>query len=313
MATILVTGGAGFIGSNFTRTALAAGHRVRVLDDLSSGLCENVDGLDVEFEIGSLIDPDTVNAAVRGVDSVVHLGAIGSVPLSVADPVRCNDVNVGGTMAIMQAARAAEVQHVVFFSTSAVYGANPASPVGEREWVRPMTPYGVSKLAGEQYLLAAQQSYGLQTLVFRPFNVYGPGQRANHAYAAVIPAFVDAAFAGRPLRIEGDGEQTRDFCFVSTVCRLLLAAVERRVSHPEPVNLAYSTQTSINDLVAAVGRAAGVDPVVQSAPARIGDVKHSRAANDSLLALFPEVRPESLDEGLAATVAWWREAGLTRS
>ncbi|XAS77646.1 NAD-dependent epimerase/dehydratase family protein [Dermatophilaceae bacterium Sec6.4] len=303
---ILVTGGAGFIGSNFTRTALDAGHRVRVLDDLSSGLRENLDGLDVELVIGSLTDPEVVLSAVRGVDSIVHLGAIGSVPLSVADPVRCNDVNVNGTMAVMQAARSAGIEHIVFFSSSAVYGANPASPAGEREWVAPMTPYGVSKLAGEQYLLAAQQSYNLQTLVFRPFNVYGPGQRADHAYAAVIPAFLDAALAGRPLRVEGDGEQTRDFCFVSTVCRLLLAAVERRVSHPEPVNLAYSTQTSINDLVAAVGRAVGVSTHVDFAAARIGDVKHSRAANDSLLRLFPEVTPETLDEGLAATVAWWR-------
>lgn len=122
----------------------------------------------------------------------------------------------------------------------------------------------------------------------------------------MIPAFLDAALAGRALRIEGDGAQTRDFCFVATVCRVLLAAVERRVWHPEPVNLAYSTQTSINELVAAVGRATGVSPRVDFAPARIGDVLHSRAANDTLQQLFPEATPESLDEGLAATVAWWR-------
>ncbi|UIJ36269.1 NAD-dependent epimerase/dehydratase family protein [Allobranchiibius sp. GilTou73] len=252
MATILVTGGAGFIGSNFTRAALAAGHTVRVLDDLSTGLRDNLGDVHAEVVIGSLTDPEVLAGAVAGVEHIVHLGAIGSVPSSVQDPVRCNEVNVTGTVGLIEAARAAGVRHVVFFSSSAVYGANPATPIGERDWVRPMSPYGASKLSGEQYLLAAQQSYGLQTLVFRPFNVYGPGQRADHAYAAVIPAFLDATLAGRPLRIEGDGEQTRDFLFVATVCRVLLAAVERGVWHPEPVNLAYSTQTSINDLVSAI-------------------------------------------------------------
>ncbi|WP_243758105.1 NAD-dependent epimerase/dehydratase family protein [Allobranchiibius sp. GilTou38] len=305
MATILVTGGAGFIGSNFTRAALAAGHTVRVLDDLSTGLRDNLGDIHAEVVIGSLTDPEVLAGAVAGVEHIVHLGAIGSVPSSVRDPVRCNEVNVTGTVGLIEAARAAGVRHVVFFSSSAVYGANPATPIGERDWVRPMSPYGVSKLSGEQYLLAAQQSYGLQTLVFRPFNVYGPGQRADHTYAAVIPAFLDATLAGRPLRIEGDGEQTRDFLFVATVCRVLLAAVERGVWHPEPVNLAYSTQTSINDLVSAVGRAAGAYPQVEHVPGRIGDVKHSRAANDTLRQLFPDIEPESLDEGLAATVAWW--------
>lgn len=306
MAHLLVTGGAGFIGSNFVRTALSAGHRVRVLDDLSSGSPGNLTGLDADVVVGSLTVPEVVGRAVDGVDSIVHLGALGSVPSSVADPVRCNEVNVTGTVGLIQAARSADVRHIVFFSSSAVYGANPASPIGERDWVRPMSPYGVSKLAGEQYLLAAQQSYGLRTLVFRPFNVYGPGQRADHAYAAVIPAFLDAALSGRPLRIEGDGEQTRDFCFVATVCRVLLSAVERGIWYPEPVNLAYSTRTSVNQLAAAVGRATGVDPQIEHGTARVGDVKHSRAANDVLRQLFPEVQSESLDDGLAATVRWWR-------
>jgi UDP-glucose 4-epimerase len=183
---------------------------------------------------------------------------------------------------------------------------NPALPKHEREWVRPMSPYAVSKLAAEQYTLAYQTVYDLQTLAFRFFNVYGPRQRAGHVYAAVIPTFVDQMLRGEPVTINGDGFTSRDFTYVGSVCRVLLDAVERRVTHPEPVNLAFGTSTTLlallDELETTVGRPARR---IHGDP-RPGDVPHSQADNSSLRALFPEVSPVDLSAGLADTVEWFR-------
>lgn len=303
---LLITGGAGFIGSNLARTALAAGHEVSVLDDLSTGHKANLSGLDVHFVEGSLLEERALDASLEGVDSVVHLGALPSVPRSISAPLASHAVNATGTLQLLERMRAHAVGHVVSASSSSVYGSNPALPKGEREWVRPMSPYAVSKLATEQYTLAYQQSFGFASLAFRFFNVYGPGQAAGHAYAAVIPAFVDAILSGRPVPLQGDGSQSRDFTYVGTVCRVLLDAAERRVSHPEPINLAFGTNTSLLDLLDLLRAEIGVDFDVENLPSRPGDVKHSQAQNDQLRALFPAVEPATLEQGLKETISWFR-------
>jgi len=303
---ILITGGAGFVGHNLARKALDAGHEVTVIDDLSNGYRDNLDGLDVRFVEGSFLDDSLLDDALVGVDSVIHLGALGSVPRSIANPLRTHHANATGTLNVLERARRADVGHVVVSSSSSVYGMNPALPKSEREWVRPMSPYAVSKLATEQYVLAYQQSFGMDTLAFRFFNVYGPGQRAGHVYAAVIPVFVDALLRDEPLQVNGDGTQSRDFTFVGTVCDVLMDAAERRVTHPEPINLAFGTNTNLLDLIAKIEVAIGKKATVFHREPRAGDVPHSQADNSSLRGLFPAVIPTTLDEGIARTVAWFR-------
>ncbi|MGZ4519072.1 MAG: NAD-dependent epimerase/dehydratase family protein [Mycobacteriaceae bacterium] len=304
---ILITGGAGFIGSNLARLTLEHGHDVVVLDDLSTGFEQNLEGLPVRLVRGSILDQRALAEAVSGADSIVHLAALGSVPRSIKDPVATHHANATGTLSVLEAAREAQVGHVVVASSSSVYGMNPALPKREREWVRPMSPYAVTKLATEQYPLAYQQSYGMRTTAFRFFNVYGPLQAAGHAYAAVIPTFVDALLAGQPLPINGDGTQSRDFTYVGTVCRVLLDACERQLSHVEPVNLAFGTNTTLLELVAAIEEVSGLRAEVAHRPARAGDVMHSQADNAVLRSLFPDVAPVSLEQGLRETIEWFKE------
>ncbi len=298
---ILVTGGAGFIGMNLAARLVASGHSVAVIDNLSNGHRDNLDGLDVDFVEGSILDDFALERAMAGADSVVHLAALGSVPRSIADPLTSHMNNATGTLNVLVTAQRLGVPHVIAASSSSVYGLNPALPKSEREWVRPMSPYAVSKLATEQYTLAFQQSFGLETLAFRFFNVYGPGQRAGHVYAAVVPVFIDSLMKDRPLPVHGTGEQSRDFTYVGTVCEVLADAVERRVSHPEPVNLAFGTNTSLIDLIKELEGVSGTHPEVEYQAARAGDVPHSRAHNATLRGLFPNVLPVSLHEGLLAT------------
>ncbi len=302
---ILITGGAGFIGSNLTRRALARGWGVAVLDDLSTGYPENLDGLDVDFVHGSLLDQTALRRACEGADTVVHLAALGSVPRSIADPISSHHANATGTLLLLEQARRQGAGHVVVSSSSSVYGLNPALPKHEREWVRPMSPYAVSKLAEEQYTLAYQQSFGLTTLALRFFNVFGPRQRAGHAYAAVIPKFIEALFNEQPLLVQGDGTNSRDFTFVGTVCDVLMDAVDRRVTHPEPVNLAFGTNTSLLTLISTLRDVTGREPHVVFTNPRSGDVPHSQADPSRLHHLFPDIRPVGLSAGLRQTVDWY--------
>lgn len=303
---ILITGGAGFVGSNLARTALEQGHSVRVIDDLSTGYRDNLDGLDVDFIEGSINERGKMDQAIAGVDSVVHLAALGSVPRSIQNPIATHQANVDGTLSVLESARSHGIDHVIFSSSSSVYGMNPAMPKQEREWVRPMSPYAVSKLAAEQYVLAYGTAYGIESLAFRFFNVYGPGQRAGHVYAAVIPVFIDTLMKGEPLPINGDGSNSRDFTYVGTVCRVLLDAVERKVSHSEPVNLAFGTNTTLLELIDEIADVSGQTPELLHRDPRPGDVAHSQANNDSLRALFPDVEPVSLPDGLSATHEWFQ-------
>jgi UDP-glucose 4-epimerase len=310
-STVVVTGGAGFIGANLVRHLLDSGAagRVVVVDDLSSGALANLEGSGADVRTGSILDPDLLDAALAGADAVVHLAAVPSVPRSVADPMTTHAANVTGTLEVLQAVRRAGGPHLLLASSSSVYGANPTLPKVETLMTAPLSPYAVSKLAAEAYALAFAQCYGLTVLPFRFFNVFGPLQAAGHAYAAVVPTFVDAALAGRPVPVHSDGEQTRDFTYVGTVAAVLTDAVRRRVTSDGPVNLAYGTRTSLNDLLRRIEHQLGTPVARTPLPAREGDVRHSQADNARLRALFPDVEPVALDEGLAATIAWFRGQG----
>ncbi len=305
---IVVTGGAGFIGSNLGRELLSRPEvdEVVAFDDLSTGNPANLDGTGVRLAVDTILDPDALDRAFAHADAVVHLGALPSVPRSVKDPLASHHANATGTLEVLQAARRAGGVHVIVASSSSVYGANRELPKRESMRTAPLSPYAVSKQATEAYALAFGHTYGLPTLAFRFFNVYGPLQPAGHAYAAVIPAFVDAALRGVPLTVHGDGEQTRDFTFVGTVARVIADAVVRRVSDPDPVNLAFGSRTSLNGLVDLLADILGFRPDVARTEPRAGDVRDSQADNARLRALFPDVDAVPLPEGLQATVDWFR-------
>lgn len=304
---VLVTGGAGFIGSNLCRRLLteAAVDVVTVIDDLSTGYASNINGLPVRFVRGSILDEDALSEAVRGADAIVHLAALGSVPRSVADPVSSHEANASGTLAVLQAARRVGGAHVIMSSSSSVYGANPVIPKSEELMCQPMSPYAVSKLAAEQYLMAFAQCYELPVLPFRFFNVYGPRQMAGHAYAAVIPVFVEAALRGSPLPINGDGSHSRDFTFVGTVTDILTRAVLTRATG-DPTNLAFGSRTTLLELIGVIERAVGRKAVIEFRPERSGDVRHSQADNERLRSLFGDLQPVPLEAGVAETVDWMR-------
>ena len=305
---IVVTGGAGFIGSNLARELLGRPEvdHVTAFDDLSTGRRENLHGTGAELVEATILDPEALDSAFAGARAVVHLGALPSVPRSVLDPVASHHANATGTLEVLQAARRAGDIPVVVASSSSVYGANRELPKRESMRTAPISPYAVSKQATEAYALSFGHTYGLPTLAFRFFNVYGPLQAAGHAYAAVIPAFVDAALRGVPLTVHGDGEQTRDFTFVGTVCRVLADAAVRGVSDLDPVNLAFGTRTSLNSLIGLIGEALGQAPEVNHTEPRAGDVRDSQADNSRLRALFPDVEPVALKDGVQATVDWFR-------
>lgn len=304
---LLITGGAGFIGSNLSRHALDGGHDVTVLDDLSTGFEDNIDTDKVTFVRGSITDPDAVDEALNGINAVIHLAALGSVPRSVKDPVTTHHANIDGTLNVLERMRHNGISQLTYASSSSVYGKNPAMPKDERQWVRPMSPYAVTKLASEQYVLAYQESYGFSTTAFRFFNVYGPGQRPGHAYAAVIPIFLDALLRGEQLPVNGSGEQSRDFTFVDTVCQALLTSATERAQHSEPINLAFGTNTSILDLIDLIGEITGFTPQVAHREPRVGDVPHSQAANDRLREAFPSVAPVPLENGVRRTWEWMQQ------
>lgn len=307
---VLITGGAGFIGANLVREFRRNDPEIelRVLDDLSTGFLENLDGTDVDFRLGSVADPAAVVSATEGVDSIVHLGALGSVPRSVADPVATHIANLDGTLQVLEAARRSDA-HVVFASSSSVYGANRRLPKNENDWTRPLSPYAVSKLGAESYALAYQSSYGLPVLPFRFFNVYGPLQSAGHAYAAVIPKFLDRIREGRSILIEGDGEQSRDFTSVRTVCAVIRDAVERRVASESPVNLAYGSMTTVNELADMIEDEIGRPIEREHVSARIGDVRASTADGALVRELFPAIEPVPLSLALPETVRWYLDGG----
>lgn len=306
---VTVTGGAGFIGANLVRALESGGHDVTAIDDLSTGAVTNLDGTSARLVEGTILDDEALDEAVAGSGAIVHLAARPSVPRSIADPVASHEANASGTLSVLQAARRHGNIHTIVASSSSVYGANRTLPKSEDLLPQPMSPYAVSKLATETYALAYQRSYGLPTLAFRFFNVFGPLQAAGHAYAAVIPAFVDAALRDEPLTVHGDGLQSRDFTYVGTVCSVIADALERTVTSPCPVNLAFGSRRTLIDVIALLGEMLGTELAVRHVDPRPGDVRHSQADQSRLRALFPATDEVPFADGLAATVAWFRTLG----
>jgi len=303
---VMVTGGAGFIGANLCRNLELAGHRATAFDDLSTGSSQNLDGTAAELVVGTILDGEHLARAAEEVDAIVHLAARPSVPRSIVDPVASHLVNATGTVNVLEAARRDGGRQVISAGSSSVYGANPELPKHEGLATRPVSPYAASKLATEAYTLAYGHSYDLPTMAFRFFNVFGPLQAAGHAYAAVIPAFVDAALRGEPLPVNGDGTQSRDFTFVDTVCAVITDAVSRGVSHDLPVNLAYGTRTDLRGVIELLEEILCTSLAVDFRPTRPGDVPHSQADDSQVRNLFPDVEPVPLDIGLKSTVDWMR-------
>jgi UDP-glucose 4-epimerase len=261
---------------------------VVVLDDLSTGSKANLAGVDgVELVEGSILDTALLDELMPGTAAVIHLGARPSVPRSIVDPFASHEVNATGTLRVLEAARHHGSPLVVVASSSSVYGANPIIP--KREDLAPMPV----------------SSYDLPTLAFRFFNVFGPLQAPDHAYAAVVPVFLAAALRGEPLPVHGDGLQTRDFTYVGTVCAVLVDAVVRQVTDPRPVNLAFGTRYSLLDVIAQIEEQLSHPLEREHAGPRAGDVRDSQADQTNLRRLFPDVEPVPLKDGLAATIAWF--------
>ena len=310
-ARYLVTGGAGFIGSNLVATLAAAGERVRVLDNCSTGSWEHLDGIPeqslVERIEGDIRDASMVAKAMTGVEVVFHEAALGSVPRSVETPIESDSVNVGGTVTVLDVARRSGVRRLIFAASSSAYGETPALPKHEDMPAMPLSPYAVTKLACEKYLAVFAALYGLETLNLRYFNVFGPNQTPNGAYAAAIPRFVSWALAGEPIQIYGDGEQTRDFCYIDNCVRAnLLAATTSSKLAGQVVNVAGGRRIALNDLCREIERVLGRPVDVKHVAERPGDIRHSLAdigRAGELLGYEPKVRWE---DGIEPTVRYLR-------
>jgi nucleoside-diphosphate-sugar epimerase len=317
MAHYLVTGGGGFIGSHLVERLLTDGHRVRVLDDFSTGRRSNIEAVRsagperLHVSTGDIRDEKLTRDAMSGVEGVFHLAALGSVPRSVSHPLETHAVNGTGTLNLLLAARDEGVRRVVFAGSSSVFGALEILPKLEDHPTLPISPYGLSKLVGENYMRLFHELYGLETVTLRYYNVFGPRQNPKGQYAAVIPIFIAKLLAGEKPVVDGDGEQTRDFTYVSNVVDANILAMEQPAEKIAPglFNIAAGGRHSLNRLLAILGEALGVDPQAIHGPARPGDIKHSQAditrAREHL-GFTPAV---SFEEGLRRTVAYFKDQG----
>jgi len=302
---VLVTGGAGFIGSNLVDALVSNGDEVVVLDDLTTGYAENVNPA-ARLIVGDVADPERVAAAVQGAEAVFHLAAARAVLRSVQQPLATDRTNTGGTLTVLEASRQAGARRVVCTSSSSVYGGVAPTPTSESAPVRPRSPYAVSKLAGEHYGRVYWELHGLETVSLRLFNVFGPRQRPDSQYAAVIPIFIEALRTGTPPQIHGDGQQSRDFTFIDDVVAALLAAARAPAADcaGQVYNAAGGGEHTLLDLLAALERILGVRVPPVHVEARAGDVRRSRAdcsAAGRDLGWSPGV---SFGDGLDRTVAW---------
>ncbi|MGY2172441.1 NAD-dependent epimerase/dehydratase family protein [Pseudomonas gingeri] len=301
-APILITGGAGFIGSNLAERLLAKGYSIRVLDDLSTGKRGNLalDDPRVELIEGDVADAALVARAMLGCQAVVHLAAVASVQASVDDPVRTHQSNFIGSLNVCEAMREAGVKRVIFASSAAVYGNNgEGESIDEDTPKAPLTPYASDKLASEYYFDFYRRQHGLEPVIFRFFNVFGPRQDPSSPYSGVISIFSERAEKGLPITVFGDGEQTRDFIYVGDLVQVLVQALEAPQVQEGAINVGLNRSTTLNQMLQALGDVVGPLPPVTFAPARSGDIRHSRANNRRLLERFAFPEPTPMSVGLA--------------
>ncbi|NWD70301.1 NAD-dependent epimerase/dehydratase family protein [Pseudomonas gingeri] len=299
---ILITGGAGFIGSNLAEALLEQGYSLRILDDLSTGKRSNLalDNPRVELIEGDVADAALVAQVMRGCRAVVHLAAVASVQASVEDPVRTHQSNFIGTLNVCEAMRQTGVKRVLFASSAAVYGNNgEGESIAEDTAKSPLTPYASDKLASEQYLDFYRRQHGLEPVIFRLFNVFGPRQDPSSPYSGVISIFCERVLKGLPITIFGDGEQTRDFIYLGDLVQILVQALEAPQVQEGAINVGLNRVTTLKQMLAALGEVVGALPAVTYAPARSGDIRHSRANNQRLLERFELAEPTPMSVGLA--------------
>ena len=312
----LVTGGAGFIGSHIAAALVSAGARVRIIDDLSTGYRENVAeiGGDIDFIQASLTDHQALSRALQDVELVFHEAAIPSVPRSVEKPTETHEASVNATFSLLLAARDQKVRRLVYAASSSAYGDQPELPKRENMRPDPLSPYAVAKLVGEYYCQVFSRVYGLETVSLRYFNVFGPRQDPGSQYSGVISRFIDALLNGKQATIYGDGEQSRDFTYISNVVAANLSAAESASAVGQVINIANGERVTINEVFETVKKLTG-HPDVQAeyAPLRTGDVRDSLADLSlarSLLAYDPQV---ALEEGLRLTIDWWTSSRFSKA
>lgn len=311
MKKYLITGGAGFIGSNIVKKVLEQGDFVRVADDFSTGRRENVEEFltNPNFELieGDLTDFEVVKKAVKGMDFVFHQAAVPSVQRSVEDPLKSNNANVNGTLNMLIASRDEKIKRFIYAASSSVYGDNPDLPKKESFPPMPISPYALTKYAGERYCQIFWKIFGLPTICLRYFNVFGPKQNPKSQYAAVIPNFIIAALTGQKPRIYGDGTQSRDFTFIDNVVEANLLAVKAENGFGEVFNIACNEETSLNNLLLMIGGIVGEEIMAEYDTARVGDVPHSRAdisKAEKVLGYKPKIK---IVDGLKKTIDWYKD------
>lgn len=307
METIGVTGGAGFIGSNLVSRLLEHGYEVIVVDDMSSGLRANLEGMNCEQHVISITDTRALGKALSNCKTIFHLAARGSVPRSIKNPVSTHEVNATGTLNVLEIARQTGA-HLIFSSSSSVYGRNNEIPKDELMWLGPMSPYAASKLSAESYVQAYSAVYQVPTTLLRFFNVFGPHQRPEHEYAAVIPKWIWLAMQGKSLDLYGDGTVTRDFTYIDTVVDVLMTAFEERVVNAGPVNLAFGNIISLNEILSLL-RVHFPNLKVNQLDNRPGDVKDSQNAPKLISELFPKITPKPFADGFLETLMWMKQFG----
>lgn len=304
----LVTGGAGFIGSNLVKTLLDQGHVVRVLDNFSTGKRDNLGPFfdHIELVEGDIRSYHIVHEAARDIEVIFHQGALPSVPRSISDPITSNQVNVEGTLNILNAACDTGVHRVIYASSSSVYGENPALPKGEHMTPQPISPYAVSKLAGEKYCQVFARTYGLETVCLRYFNVFGPRQDPKSQYAAVVPLFIMAFFDGNRITVHGDGEQSRDFTFIENVVQANLRAATAKRASGEVCNVACNARMTLNQMLNHIRRFTETDTEIVYGSRRPGDVLHSQGDIQKARAILDYEPRISAELGLRLSVEWYR-------
>jgi nucleoside-diphosphate-sugar epimerase len=306
---VLVTGGAGFIGSHLVEALVGRGDRVTVLDDLSTGSLDNLAPLRDRVTLieGSVADAGAARQAVEGCEAVFHEGALPSVARSVEDPVSSTHANVTGTVTLLTAARDAGVRRFLFAASSSAYGCNPSLPKREDMVRQPMSPYAVSKLTGELYCQTFAQLYPIETVCLRYFNVFGPRQDPHSPYSGVIAAFVACLMKGEGIRLDGDGTQSRDFTYVENVVQANLRALEAEGVSGEVFNVGCGERYDLRALIRELGEILGIEPVVDQRPARPGDVPHSLADISRARRMLGYEPTVDFKEGLRRLVQWHRE------